>query len=359
MQDKAASVMGARGNQAFVLAAAGLYDGWVRDNYDLQVWQSYLKMGTQDRHWPKDVVKRTKKRDDLTNSRFIKKKINQLTTNIAQANATIADLQIQLTTYWTQTIAGTTIGTASSSTTNMNTNTNTNRIRESSERLEKIVLKYIHHCTQHVKKSAENKIQLAKAEMAEFKALQDFEKIATPIQWNIHSMLKLKMKLWHTKNKNYQIATKRVELDLPPTFILKNNLTFKIDEAILSKEEAQSLYNGMRQLIKEYRVQAMSLYLKSITREREIVTNEIERIIDGFPKENDDDDENGITIFKNYHDLRMKRFELEAEQMCYFLLKQRVEGGVKEKEEEEEDDEEEIVAPTLTRSLGEDFLLQQ
>ncbi len=95
--------------------------------------------------------------------------------------------------------------------------------------------------------------------------------------------------------------------------------------------------------------------MKSITREREILSNEIERLIEGFPKENED--ETGVIAFKNYHDLRMKRFELEAEQSSYFLLKQRVEGGVKENEEKEE--EEEIVAPTLTRSLGEDFSLQQ
>jgi hypothetical protein len=247
----------------------------------------------------------------------------------------------------------------SSSTTNLNTNTNTNRIRESTERLEKIILKYIHQCTQHVKKSAENKIQLAKAEMIEYKALQDFERIATPMQWNSHSMLKPKMKLWNTKNKNYQIATKRVEYDLPPNFISKIDLTFKIDETILSKDESQSLYNDIRHLIKTYRVQAMSIYLKSITREREILSNEIERLIQGFPKEdnNNFDDETGVLAFKNYHDLRMKRFELEAEQSSYFLLKQRVEGGVKENEEKEE--EEEIVAPTLTRSLGEDFSLQQ
>jgi hypothetical protein len=35
---------------------------------DLQVWQTYLKMGTQDKHWAKEVIQRTKKRDDLINS---------------------------------------------------------------------------------------------------------------------------------------------------------------------------------------------------------------------------------------------------------------------------------------------------
>ena len=32
----------------------------------------------------------------------------------------------------------------------------------------------------------ENKIQLAKVQMEEFKVLQDFEQIATSSQWNLH-----------------------------------------------------------------------------------------------------------------------------------------------------------------------------
>jgi hypothetical protein len=145
-----------------------------------------------------------------------------------------------------------------------------NRIREPIDRLEKSVLKYIQHCTQHVKKMSENKIQLAKAQLEEYKALENFEHIATPIQQNIHLMLKPKMKLWSTKNKNYQVAMKRVEYDLPPKFISKIDFTFKLDESILNREEAQILYNQMRQLTRDYRAQTMSLYLQSITREKNI-----------------------------------------------------------------------------------------
>ncbi|CAF4028177.1 unnamed protein product [Rotaria sp. Silwood1] len=63
---------------------------------------------------------------------------------------------------------------------------------------------------------ADNRIELAKLQMEEFKALEDFEQIATPVQWNIHLMLKSKVKPLSTKKKNYEIATKRVELDLSP-----------------------------------------------------------------------------------------------------------------------------------------------
>ncbi len=69
MQDNAANVTKPRGNQAYILAATDIYDSWVRNNYDLQVWQEYLKLGTQNKHWAKDVIKRTKTQDERYESR--------------------------------------------------------------------------------------------------------------------------------------------------------------------------------------------------------------------------------------------------------------------------------------------------
>ncbi|CAF3348949.1 unnamed protein product, partial [Rotaria socialis] len=105
------------------------------------------------------------------------------------------------------------------------------------------------------------KIPLARAEMEEYKVLELFKQIASPTQWNAHLFLKPKMKQWSTKNKNYLAATKRVEYDLPPKFISNIDFTFKIDESILNKDEAQTLYNQMRQLAEDYRTLAMSLYV--------------------------------------------------------------------------------------------------
>ncbi|CAF3464962.1 unnamed protein product, partial [Rotaria sp. Silwood2] len=86
----------------------------------------------------------------------------------------------------------------------------------------------------------------------------------------------------------------------------------------------------MRQLTKDYRTQAMSLFLQSTTR---------------FPKEENDerfDVESGYIEFKRYNELREKRYNLEAEQSLYFLEEQRVKGEIKEQQEEE------FVAPPLT-----------
>ena len=355
-QANAANGISGRGNQAYVLATAPIYDQWIRDNYELQVWQAYLKMGTEDKHWAKEVIQRTKKRDSVINDRFVKKKINRLIADIAQASATISDLQVQLSTYWVHT-TGTTFPSATVTTTDPPglTVTDANRTRDPVNRIERSILKYIHHCTQHVKRMAETKVQLARAQMEEFKSLEDFKQIATPLQWNLHLILKPKMKSWSTKNKNYQTAIKRVEYDLPPKFIEKIDFSFKVDESIIGQEEAQPLYDQMRQVTKDFRLKAMTLYVQATTREHELIEAEIKQMIEGFPKVNADDgmdDEAGFAAFKQYHELREKRFQLEAQEAIYFLDEQRIEG------EPNSIDQEEIVAPILTRSLGEDFLLQ-
>ncbi|CAF1071568.1 unnamed protein product [Rotaria sp. Silwood1] len=201
---------------------------------------------------------------------------------------------------------------------------------------------------------AQSRIQLAKVQMEEYKALEDFEQIASPAQWSIHLVLKPKIKNWSTKNKNYQILSKRVELDMPPKFIEKVDFSFKVDESIISQDEAQATYNEMRQITKEFRTQAMKLYVQSAARENEILSNEITGIVERFPQENDDgfDAEPGFAAFKQYHELRQKRMKLETEQSMHFLFEQQVEGDTNNPEEE-------IIAPTVIRSLGEDFLLQQ
>ena len=221
--------------------------------------------------------------------------------------------------------------------------------------LKKHLLEYIHHCTQHVKKRAQSRIELAKIQLNEYKAFEDFEHIATPSQWEIHVLLKPKMKKWMQKKKNYETMLKRVEYDLPPKFISNINFNFKVDELLISPEEVQGTYNEMLKLTKDFRTQAMTLYIQSLGREYESLTDEIKRMVNCFPQDNDDgfDAEPGYAAFKYYHELREKRMKLEIEKSLYFLDEQRVEGDVNQQELVV------VVAPTLIRSLGEDFSLQQ
>ncbi|CAF1345140.1 unnamed protein product [Rotaria sordida] len=359
------NIIGKSGNHAYLMASIPIYDEWIRTNYDIQVWENYLKMGTENKHWAKEIIQRTKKRDDVVNTQFVKKKINQLSATVAQANATITDLKIQLHTYWSQIPVykkgkekekekekgRATTDDATQTDSNIEVNASTSvtpkspavqlsidTIHNKVDELEKLIFQYLKHCTQHVKKMHETRIQVAKIQMDEFKALEDFEQIATPSQWNIHLILKPKMKLWSTKNKNYLAATKRVEYDMPPRFIEKVDLSFKIDESIISQDEAQATYNQMKQITKDFRIEAMTLYVQSLARENELLTDEIKRIITGFPQDNDEgfDAEPGYAAFKHYHDLREKRLKLEAEQSIHFLVQERVEGETNE-----------VITPTL------------
>ena len=109
----------------------------------------------------------------------------------------------------------------------------------------------------------------------------------------------------------------------------------------------------MSKLTKDFRTQAMTLYIQSLGRECESLTDEIKRMVNCFPQDNDDrfDAEPGYAAFKHYRDLHEKRMKLEIEKLLYFLDEQRVEGDVNQQEL--------VVAPTLIRFLGEDFSLQQ
>ncbi|CAF1341555.1 unnamed protein product [Rotaria sp. Silwood1] len=126
MQDNSSVIVGGHGNQAYILAKAPIYDEWIRNSYELQVWQTYFKMDTQDKHWTKKLLHAQEK---------------------PQASATITNRQVQISTYWTQTTAD---AINSRTATISSSAANTGRIRDAVDRLKTAILKYIQHCTQHV-----------------------------------------------------------------------------------------------------------------------------------------------------------------------------------------------------------------
>jgi len=106
----------------------------------------------------------------------------------------------------------------------------------------------------------------------------------------------------------------------------------------------------MQKIVSNYQTNTMSLYLKTLAREKEILTDEIYQIIGGFPKE-DEETENGFILYKRYHDIRSLRYEIEAEQASSFLEELRV--------DEETIIETNIASSTLIRQLGgETFVLR-
>ena len=161
---------------------------------------------------------------------------------------------------------------------------------------------------------------MAKAQLNEYKAFEDFEHIAMTSKWEIHFLLKPKMKTWLQKKKNYETTLKCVEYVLSPEFVSTINFNFKVDESMISPEEVQGTYNQMPKLTKDFRTQATNLYIQSLGREHVLLTNEIKRIVDCFPQDNDDgfDTEPGYATFKHYHELRGKQLKLGIEKSLYF-----------------------------------------
>lgn len=363
-----------RGNQSCIMASAPIYDVWIRTFYEKQVWEHYSGIAKNQKFWAKEAIRRTKKRDDVENNRFIQKKINQLSSQIDQQNALISDLQINLGNYWTyvpnkrskrleqaiihnnnendnpNAAPSTTTTTAASSSVAHTVHETPESIRDEVNKLEKCIVEYIKHCIKHVKDMTLNRIKLANAEMGEYKALEDFQLIATPAQWNLHLLLKPKMKLWNTKNKNYLVAQKRVEYELPPKFISKFDFNFKTDNSITSPDEAQTMNDEIRKINKDFRLRTMTLYKETLAREHELLLNEINQIIKGFPEQDSSsqDQESCVAAFMHYHELKLKRMNFEAQQSIHFLEEQRA----------EDEDEEIIVAPAQVRILDPSLVLQ-
>ncbi|CAF1427510.1 unnamed protein product [Rotaria sordida] len=245
--------------------------------------------GKDYNHWAKEIIQRTKKCDDNENIRFVEKKINHLSFQILQARAAISKLQIQFSDYWTQISLrkkttkhpNTRAQTTNETTTSSSTSTTTMpHMAFEIDQFEKLVADYIKDCIQHLKKICETRILLAKAQMERYKALEDFEQVSTTSQMNIHVILKPKMKICSIKNENFHIAQKSVQYNLPPKFITKTELSFKIDESMLKPTDIQTIYNDMRQITNELCRKSMELNCGVAAREFYTIKNEIDEIIE-------------------------------------------------------------------------------
>ena len=340
------------GNKAYILNSAPHHDEMVRAIFEVQLWQFYSKLGLEENQSAKEVVNRTGKRDAYINSRFIEKKTRQCQSTINRCRMAIADLQIQLTDYWTQ------ISTRKKASTDKTASASSahRRLCVDITQIDNSVKAYIKDCTKHVKIMTDNRVQLAKSELAEYKASNEFKNSADPLHWQIHLTLKPKIKTWSIKNKNNRIAQERVTHNLFPKFIENVNLDFKLDTAVLSAHEAQATYNKMRVITHKFRTDAMELYVRTTALEADSVKNEINMIMKSFPKA-DNEQTASYDRFIKYHDLREKRLALELKQSCYFLEVERAEGD-SSLLESEEDQEVNIIAPVLAIEWDEDLTIQ-
>ncbi|CAF1124961.1 unnamed protein product [Rotaria magnacalcarata] len=184
-------------------------------------------MVIENKYWAKEIVQRTKKRDDIVNNRFNKNKINQLSLIVAQASASISDLKTQLRTYLPQ----------------------------------------------------------------------------VPSYQGPRSAMDAMAQGTSTSSTTESIVSKIVRTSLAPDRVrekVEQSKNCKADESMISQHE--------------------TLYQDVITREYELITNEINEIINDLSKQNDEDEASNAALI-HYHQLREKRLKLEAEQSVYFFIR--------------------------------------
>ncbi|CAF3147175.1 unnamed protein product [Rotaria sp. Silwood2] len=321
-------ILDSSGNQAYIFKSAHFYDELIRADYEKQLWNNYLKLGTIKNYWAKEVVRRTKTRDDVRNTSFVEKKIEQFDSIINKACTEISFLKTNLNNYWTkvrsdklqqaaakqaaankqaainkQTETIPDNNATTSDTNNSATMVNQKDVENDIKKVENLIANYIKHCIQHVKKMCESRTELAIAQMNEYKAFEEFRLIANPTQFSTHLVMKQKIKTWHIKNKNYATAQKRVEYKLLPKFITNLNFSFKIDESIINSQDAQATYNKMREITNKYQTDAMTLYVETAAQESELIKSDIDRLLENFTNKhflsqiitiNDDDNDNQL-----------------------------------------------------------------
>ncbi|UJR29621.1 hypothetical protein I4U23_017169 [Adineta vaga] len=205
-----------------------------------------------------------------------------------------------------------------------------------------------------LQKNCQARYAIACAEKEEYQALQAFKTIVEkkPI-WNFHLLLKPKIKKWSDKLKNFHIAQKRIEYNLPPKFITKNDFSFKFDTTSFERDEIQPNYNEMRQLTDTFQKNSMKYYFEIVSREANNDKSQIDIIMENCRprltllnqhiissdesnssqtrQENDDilnHDIKCYEAFENYYKLIEKRITLQAEQACYFLEEEQIEDKI-------------------------------
>ncbi|CAF1199245.1 unnamed protein product [Adineta ricciae] len=301
--------------------------------------RKYKKLNDDSNFWAKEIINRTRGRDNIEIKRFVDKKINYFQSKIDECIAIISNLQIEFSQFWTQIASRR----KESRIPTRGVTPSYSRPSFDFDKMDTTLTDYINQHTKHIVKNCKVRLEIANAQKEEYQALKNFETITKKKSlWNTHLILKPKLKNWFIKSKNFHIIQRRIEYNLLPKFITKNNFSFKFDTQAFQQEDIQPIYNEMHQITNSFQNKSMQFYYQIATRELNNVKDEIDIIIencrpklplldqnviiseglDGQPTEDEHNNNDNIHIdykkcyeaFENYYKLSMKRYQLEAEQ---------------------------------------------
>jgi hypothetical protein len=344
------------GTRQFLYDASPIYDQWIRAEEELEVWKHYRKLHEEQGFWANEIIRRMKDRkDDLQIKQFVQKQIRQCESKIDNCQATITKIKLEFGEFYAQIasrrkymkrpITANPTTTDSAATAGISTsNLSNSRMSFDFDKMGEAIINYIKLHTMYVHKNCAARRQIADAQSEEYKAFRDFKKIGemTPY-WNVHLMLKPKVKNWGKKQENVRIIEKRLQYNLMPKFIAKSEFSFKFDKTAFAAEEIQGIYNGMQEIKNSFQAKAMEYYYHIATRQSNNAKSEIDiimknakpklfnplRIIRDHDHDNDiQEEENSYKAFEHYYELYLKRITLETEQVGYFLEEERVEDTI-------------------------------
>lgn len=317
----------------FALQTVEVFDDWVLNNFEVQVWQKYYELGSNASHWAKEIVNSTHSRETAKNTAFCEKKIAYYTSLCCDANNILTrytkDLESELSTIITNP-------------------------KNVAKRTHDLLLDYIKEATQGFSKTCVNRIRRASLEKEEWDALQAFESSASE-QQKIYAktFCKPTLKSYQKKRKHLELAAAHVEHDIVPKILPRFDFTLPVDESSLSSDQAQANREQMHKLSRDFRLRAAELHLKIAREEFDFQQEKLDKLLhdlphdstdedrqdDGEPRNEEDDvltqrsqgkanavSSRGSQLYAHYIEQANKRVSLEIEREVHFL----VESGVDE-----------------------------
>ena len=358
-----------------------MYDTWVYNEYETQVWRHFSDLGRKKNHWAKEIVDITHTREAARNMQLCEEKIARATAACFEANSLITRKR-------TECLSG--LGTQVATVVE--------------KRVHDMILDYIKDATQGLSKMSINRMRRASIEKDEWDALQAFEKVASEQQKSYAKIYcKPTMKSYHKKKKNFDVVAAHIANDIIPKTLPHYDFQLPVDATSLTSEETRRYKESIQKLSKDFRLKATTLYLEIVKQEYEFQESKFTRLMTDFPsdrvqtvpetqevaesprdddepRENENDDQSqkdnvvdgsdkedrhqvftqkthttndmrhisATTMYEKYVEVALQRTVLEIERAVHFL----VESGVQETPVENKE------ARNPTPILRKDFMLQ-
>ncbi|CAF0971996.1 unnamed protein product [Didymodactylos carnosus] len=318
----------ARHINRFVTVSAPIYDAWIRDNYEYQVVEKLLEIGTKDKHWAHEIVKKSKSRDDNVNRQYCIDRISELQRAISNHGNAVTKLQSELIAFapYYNDVPG-----------NINNNGTTvthEEVAAQNARKPRMHIRLADNTIQeylkiHTKKCAEicaNRVHTAYAELKEFENLKTFEEKATPLQRAHVKILKGKLDIQYGKQKNVNFLKNQIQMGIIPKTIPKIQFSPHLDDRVLKQDKLKELKRIIDTVIDKFQVTTAETLVLIAEVELASIDQEIQELDNSLPpnfEPGDNEEPKASDLYKLYFEARQVRMKNLIDRSVLFLEEQR------------------------------------